>query len=130
MLALIATGHLLGSVILLTLLLGLITRLSTWEIERNQKLALQEMSIELAIPVDELDKAEYQPKIIEFIAHRFSSELLRNRLSDFCARLPCRAAGPTRYRGGAGRRNRRGRYRGKHTRRTIAAPVRRLRPPG
>ena len=87
MLALIATGHLLGSVILLTLLLGLITMLSTWEIERNQKLALQEMSIELAIPVDELDKAEYQPKLIEFIAHRFSSELLRNRLSDFCGLL-------------------------------------------
>jgi len=67
MLALIATGHILGSVILLMLLLGLITMLSTWEIERNQKLALQEMSIELAIPVDELDKAAHQPRIIEFI---------------------------------------------------------------
>jgi hypothetical protein len=87
MLALIATGHILGSVILLMLLLSLITMLSKWEIERNQKFARQEMSIELAIPVDELDKAEHQPKIIEFVAHRFSSELLRNRLSDFCGLL-------------------------------------------
>ncbi len=84
---LIATGHIIGALIaLIAFSLGVLM-LAGWESERNQKSALQEMSIDLGIPVSELNNMEHQNRIIEFVAHRFSSELLRNRLSDFCGLL-------------------------------------------
>ena len=87
MTALVATGHIIGTLIALTAFSVGALLLAGWESERNRKFALQEMSIELAIPVGELNNAEHQTKVIEFFAHRFSSELLRNRLSDFCGLL-------------------------------------------
>jgi hypothetical protein len=84
MLALIAIGHIVGAVVVLVAF-GISTlMLAGWESERNQKTALQEASLALGIPVDHFDNTEHQETIIQFAAERYSSELLRNRLSDLC----------------------------------------------
>ncbi|PKO50777.1 MAG: hypothetical protein CVU26_09475 [Betaproteobacteria bacterium HGW-Betaproteobacteria-2] len=81
---LIAIGHIVGALISLVAFSMAILGLAEWESERNRKSALQEMSLALSIPVDELDKSENETKVIQFALNRFSSELLRNRLSDLC----------------------------------------------
>lgn len=80
----IAIGHIVGALIALVVFGLGILMLSNWEIERNRKFALQEMSLDLGIPVGELDNFEHQAKVVQFAATRFSTELLRNRLSDLC----------------------------------------------
>jgi hypothetical protein len=81
---LIAIGHIFGALFALVALGIGILALAGWESGRNRKFALQEMSLSLGIPVDELDNAEHEAKVVQFVAARFSSELLRNRLSDLC----------------------------------------------
>lgn len=82
--ALIAVGHIVGAVVVLVAFgIGAVL-LAGWESERNQKTALQEASLALGIRIDDLDKAQHQERIIQFAAERYSSELLRNRLSDLC----------------------------------------------
>lgn len=58
--------------------------LADWETERNRRAALTEMAIALGLSVDQLDDAENQERVIQFVAARASSELFRNRLSDLC----------------------------------------------
>lgn len=82
--ALIAIGHIVGALIALVAFGVGILMLASWESERNRKSALQEMSLSLGIPVSELDSAEHQARVVQFVATKFSSELLRNRLSDLC----------------------------------------------
>lgn len=82
--ALIAIGHIVGALIALVAFGVGILVLAGWEIERNRKSALQEASLSLGIPVSELDIPEHQARVVQFVATRFSSELLRNRLSDLC----------------------------------------------
>ena len=82
--ALIAIGHIVGAIIVLVAFGMGILILSGWEIERNQKSALQEASLVLGIAIGDLDNAEHHEKIVQFAASRFSSELFRNRLSDLC----------------------------------------------
>ncbi len=82
--ALIAIGHIVGALIVLVAFGVGVLMLAGWENERNQKGALEEMSLALGIPVGELDNAEHQAKVVQFAAARFSSELFRNRLSDLC----------------------------------------------
>jgi hypothetical protein len=84
MTALIAMGHIAGALIVLVALSAGVLALAVWEHERNGKASLEEMSLALGIPVGELENAEHQSKVIQFSAARFSSELLRNRLSDLC----------------------------------------------
>lgn len=84
MTTLIAIGHIVGALIALFAFgLGVLL-VAGWETERNRKAALKEMSLALGLPVDELDNAEHQAKVLQFAAARFSSELFRNRLSDLC----------------------------------------------
>lgn len=58
--ALIAIGHIVGAVVVL-IVFGIGTlMLAGWEIERNQKTALQDASLALGIPVDHFDNTEHQ----------------------------------------------------------------------
>jgi hypothetical protein len=84
---LIAIGHIGGSILaLLVLVLGFITILiASWETDRNRKQALEETAIKLGVAVDDLDNQELTPKLLQLSSERFSSELLRNRLSDLWA---------------------------------------------
>jgi hypothetical protein len=84
---LIAIGHIIGS-ILATLALGAIVLvIAAWETRRNEKLRLEEMAIRVGVPVDDLGKQEFAPKLIEIASQRYSSDLLSNRLSDLCGVL-------------------------------------------
>ena len=84
---LIAIGHIVGSQ-LAAAVVGWVTMLiAAWEVTRNQKHLLEEMSIQLGISVDDLEKEEMAPRIIQFSSERYSSELFRNRLSDLCGAI-------------------------------------------
>src|SRR3569833_3369269 len=81
MAALIAIGHIVGALVALLTFGLVVLALAAWETERNRKTVLQEMSLALGLPVDEIDKKKNQERVIQFAAARFSSEFLRNRLS-------------------------------------------------
>jgi len=80
----IAIGHIVGALIAFVTFSTGILMLARWEGERNQKFALQEMSLALGISVGELNNPEHESMVVHFAATKFSSELLRNRLSDLC----------------------------------------------
>lgn len=80
---LIAITHIIGAVIVL-FVFGLATVwVAGWESERNQKREKEEIAIRLGVAVGDLDNQELYPKLVQFSSERFSSELFRNRLSDF-----------------------------------------------
>lgn len=59
-----------------------------WEQERVQKRRLQDASIALGVPLASLENDEdLLPRVIQYWSQRYSSELLRNRLSDLCGPL-------------------------------------------
>ena len=81
---LIAVTHILGSIIAL-FVLGLIALLiARLEQGRIQKQVAEETSISLGVTVEDLDNKELAPKILKLSAEKFSTELFRNRISDFC----------------------------------------------
>jgi hypothetical protein len=80
----IAICHVLGSIVAVIAFGFAIGLLAAWEQQRNRKIALQEASISLGIPLDRLDDPGNSDRVFKFAADRFSSELLRNRLSDLC----------------------------------------------
>lgn len=82
--ALIAFAHIVGAVIVLFAFGMGYLLFANWVDENNRKATAQEASLALGIPVNEFEAAEHQERIIRFAAERFSSELLRNRLSDLC----------------------------------------------
>lgn len=84
MTTLIAIAHIIGALIALSAFSGCYLMLTVWEDERNRGGELEEISIALRIPVDEIDNTEHEMRVVQFVAERFSSELLRNRLSDLC----------------------------------------------
>lgn len=82
---LIAVAHIAGS-----LLVGLVVGISvflfaTWMGDRIQKQELEEAASKLGVTVADMNNEEVVPKLIQLSSERFSSELLRNRLSDFCS---------------------------------------------
>jgi hypothetical protein len=84
---LIATAHVLGAIIAVIVFGFIVAALGAWEQERNRKAVIQEVSIALGIPAEELDDQKHAATLIRFSADRFSSELLRNRISDLCGLL-------------------------------------------
>jgi hypothetical protein len=66
----------------------LVLFIGAWEQERVQKRRLQDASIALGLPLASLENDEdLIPRLIQYSSQRFSSELLRNRLSDLCGLL-------------------------------------------
>lgn len=80
----LAVSHIVGAIIALSVWSICLLALASWETRRNQKAAFEEVSLVLGIPVGDLENDEHQEKLIKFAADKFSSELLRNRLSDLC----------------------------------------------
>jgi hypothetical protein len=58
--------------------------LGSWVDEKVKKQQREEMALMLGVSVTELEKEELIPKIVEVSSERYSSDLLTNRLSDFC----------------------------------------------
>jgi len=81
---LIAIAHILGSLIAVVAFGFVVLLIAAWETDRNQKQVTEEMSVSLGVPVEDLDSEELAPKLLQLSSEKFSSELLRNRISDFC----------------------------------------------
>lgn len=80
---LIAIGHIVGSLVV-GLIIGISLVLFTASIgERIEKQELEEAASRLGIPVSDLGREDVVPRLVQLSSERFSSELLRNRLSDF-----------------------------------------------
>src|SRR5262245_51192251 len=84
---LVAIGHIGGSILAVFVLGIMVMLIASWETERNRKQVLEETAIKLGVTVDDLDSEELAPKLLQLSSDRFSSELLRNRLSDLCGAI-------------------------------------------
>lgn len=84
----LAIVHVVGA-LGLTFAFGLLVLfIGVWEQERVQKRRLQDASIALGVPLASLESdEELIPRLLKYSSERYSSELLRNRLSDLCGPL-------------------------------------------
>jgi hypothetical protein len=80
----VAIAHLVGVVVCMMLFRVLVFAASVWESQRDLKIGLDELSIELGVTVSELSFPENDRAVLQYKAKQFSSELLRNRISDLC----------------------------------------------
>ena len=81
---LIAILHIAG-VIFGTIALGVIVFLiSSWEIKRNNRAVMQDLSIRLGVAVEDLSDEKLSPRIVELTSERFSNDRFSNRFSDLC----------------------------------------------
>jgi len=81
---LIAFAHLIGAILVVGLL-GMAVQIgANWESKRSEKRLLADLSLELGIPISDLDLEDPLPSVIELLSQRFSRDLFRNRFSDFC----------------------------------------------
>lgn len=80
---LIAIAHILGSIITLLVFGFVVLLIGGWETGKIQKQAAEEASVTLGVSVNDLDKEENAPKLLKLSSEKFSSELFKNRISDF-----------------------------------------------
>jgi hypothetical protein len=83
----LAVAHLGGSVFALLVLGGLAIWVGNWDTERVRRRRREELTVSLGVPANDLEKPEMAGKLLQISGDRFSSELLRNRLSDLCGSL-------------------------------------------
>lgn len=82
---LIAVGHIAGTIFAAIVFILMIDLIGVWDGQRIQRRALEDASIELGVSVEELKtNEELAPRFLQLLSSRYSSELLRNRLSDLC----------------------------------------------
>ncbi len=80
---LIAILHIGGAVIATMALGTTLFFIGAWMQGRSTKHDLEEASLSLGVPVNVLDDSSLLPKLIQYSSSKFSSDLLRNRISDF-----------------------------------------------
>jgi uncharacterized membrane protein YciS (DUF1049 family) len=81
---LIAILHIVGAVVG-TMAFGVVVLfISSWESERNKKVAQQELAITLGVAVEDLGDERLLSRIIALTSERFSNDRISNRLSDLC----------------------------------------------
>ena len=84
---LLAVIHVAGSLLALIAFWFLVLFISSRDVERQQKNRREEIAIELGVAVDDLEDESLSPRILKLASERYSSELLSNRLSDFCGAI-------------------------------------------
>lgn len=84
----LAIVHVIGALGVSFALGLLLLFIGAWEQDRSRKRRLQDASIALSVPAASLETDDsLTPRLIQYSSQRFSSELLRNRLSDLCGTL-------------------------------------------
>ena len=83
----IAILHILGSVIVLVLISIAAALAGLKAQESMEEKHKTELSLNLGIPIDELESELYSSNIIKYTAEKFSDERFANRLSDLCGVL-------------------------------------------
>lgn len=84
----LAVFHVIGALVVSCALGALVLWLGAWEQKKVQKRRLQEVSIALGVPLASLESDDsLMPRLVDYLSQRFSSELLRNRLSDLCGAI-------------------------------------------
>ena len=78
-----ATLHVLGALAVSFAFGVFVLFIGAWEQERIKKRRLQDMAIALGVPITSLESEELVPRLVQYSSHRYSGELLRNRLADF-----------------------------------------------
>jgi len=79
---LIAVLHIVGASVVSMAIGFAFLLLGAWIQQRSHKRGIEEACIALGIPLNGLDDPAHLPQIIQYAAAKFSSELLRNRISD------------------------------------------------
>jgi len=81
---LIASVHIIGSIIVWLVFAQLRVFVDLSELEKTQTLLVEEISATLGIDVDDFDLKKHAQKILKLSNEKFSNELFKNRFSDFC----------------------------------------------
>lgn len=81
---LIAAAHIVGSLLALSALGVAWWFVGAWETTRNARLQVEDAAMELGVSPDDQVGEDDQRRLRLWLASRYSSELLRNRLSDLC----------------------------------------------
>lgn len=81
---LIAAAHVVGSLLVLSALGVGWWFVAAWESARNARIQVEDAALELGISPDDQVDEDAQRRLRLWLASRYSSELLRNRLSDLC----------------------------------------------
>ena len=80
-----AIVHVIGALVASFAFGMLVMFIGAWEQERVEKRRLENASIALGVPIAALGTDEgLVPSLIQYSSQRYSSELLRNRVSDLC----------------------------------------------
>ena len=82
---LIGFAHIIGSIITYLMFGYVLMLMNTWERHKTLKQMAEQVSVTsgIKINVEDLDKAEHAPTLMKFYAEKFSSELFKNKMSDF-----------------------------------------------
>lgn len=78
----VALAHIVGSLIGSIYVTVMAISVGSWEQERYKKRSIEELSLRLGVSPDSLDDEELSERVFEVISEKFSSDLLRNRISD------------------------------------------------
>lgn len=81
---LIAILHIVGAILGTVSLWVFVLFVSSWEIRRNNRAVMEDMSIRLGVAVEDLADESLSPRIVELTSERFSNDRFSNRFSDLC----------------------------------------------
>lgn len=81
---LIAILHIVGAILGTVALWMFVLFVSSWEMRRNNRAVMEDMSIRLGVAVEDLADESLSPRIIELTSERFSNDRFSNRFSDLC----------------------------------------------
>jgi hypothetical protein len=79
-----AIAHLAGAFIALTAFGIVWWMFLAWWNAKSEARAVEELSVALGVTVEKMQTDAMAPQVIKVLGERFSSELLRNRISDLC----------------------------------------------
>ena len=81
---LVATAHIGGALVTLAVLGILLLFIGQWETEKTQQRRLQAVAVQLGVSIERLEDEALSHRLVQLLADRASTELLRNRLADLC----------------------------------------------